>query len=447
MVEQEKIAQTENNAGMTKPAEPTHATANDEHFINQQNEGKLAKSDNNMKNAVNDANYMHRNIGGRFNQYTSSFWAIAIPALMARYVARFSIKLLNLREVVEKLAPNNNIVKSISNMLYPIVAGSWMMGIITHYKNSTFKDVKNVFAESVAFDLGKAPQDVTEKDIRSSNNAIVKSTLEKIHERNVFRYAIAALFFIPWAPIYNKILKPLTKKEFIDSDADPVDLAVGATGLYLVSDVLKRKEALFEKWQKFIDVKINHNGEVAEKVTANDLLNIYDIHIRTKDKHYIAPNYNSEHWQENVAQAERMAKLMNQTYNNETIIEHAKFTVPKLIYLWGGGSDGVPILNGNFAQNMAFIELANKSENMQEVKEVAKAIRSGFPAEEAFAHYGIEVKSSEVKENNIDKEHKTNVEKFAANRSAPIKPAKPPENYTDKLLLNSSSQQTAPSFS
>ena len=374
MVEQNKLLETQNNADSKDFAEPSN----------------MQEKNNNYENSP------HRNIQGRFFQYTSSFWAIAIPSLMARYIARFSIKLFHLPEKLPKLVEKNKITDSIfsfigkfysSEALYPIVAGSGIMWIINKYKQTTFDDMKSVFSEAVAFDLGKDFRNVTDAEIKNSNNAIIKTTVQKVNERNKKRIGFAALFFIPWDFIY----KFCTNNDFKKSGADPVDLGVGALGLYLASDVLTRKEALFEKWQRFIDIKINHVGEVGQIITPSDLLDIYDIHMRSKNKNYIAPQHNSIQWQEQVKQVERMVDLMNQTYNNTIVKEYAELTVPKLIYLWGGGSDGVPILNGHHEQNMAFIELANRSINMQEVREVSQAIRSGFPAQEAFAKYGIDL--------------------------------------------------------
>ncbi len=76
--------------------------------------------------------------------------------------------------------------------------------------------------------------------------------------------------------------------------------------------------------------------------------------------------------------ADRIAVLLNQTYNNTPKTEHANFTLGKFNYLVGFG-----LLDMSSA-SLAFVELANRSSDMKEVNAAATAIKSGQDAASVF---------------------------------------------------------------
>jgi len=301
-------------------------------------------------------NFQHTEIKGRFNQYTSGYWALTLPALAARYVGRYATQLLGLGEK--------------SPRLYSGLAGGWMLGITSLYASRTYRDMKRVFSETLAYEFDKKPEDVGIRDFFKSQNAIVHRTLWNFLKYNTRRYAVSSTFFasfLPWKRV--PVIKDIVKTPLADS----VDLGVGVTGGYLFLDVLNRKVTFFEALQNFIDTKINHTESIGQPVTDTDLLNLYAIHARDNDpKNPMSGRMDTLAWKEEQIIFGRMADLMNQTYGNAIKSEQANFTVPKLVYLLGNGL----IKKENIEQSLMYIEIANRY-GMDAVKQAAVAIKAG----------------------------------------------------------------------
>jgi hypothetical protein len=324
---------------------------------------------------------MHTDIRGRFNQYTSGFWALALPAIAARYVGRYLLKIAQFDpKVPHEVKPGNR--------LYAVIVGTGMAGMIGLYSARTWGDMKRVFSETLAYEFDKKPEEIGIHDFMASKNAIVQRTMKNFIKYNSRRTVVASTFF---AFLLGKLGGQF--KRFQAPEADSVDLGVGATGAYLFSDVLNRKVTFFEAMQNFIDRKINHQESVGEVITDNDLMNLYAVHARENaTDHLVAQTMDTIGWRKDQVIFGRMAELMNQTYRNTPTKERADFTVPKLIYLLGEGL----ITRENIDHSLAYIELANRH-GMTAVKQVVREVKEGKSFDEALSSFPISHPKPEAK--------------------------------------------------
>jgi|GEM_PF-1035465 len=330
---------------------------------------------------------------GPVNRYTSGYWALSIPALMGRYLYRAAAaliqgsknpsenRIINFFSKIGFTDKFPNLSAKLADNIYPIAVGLWMGFITTKYADRNAHDIKHLTSEALAYEFDKDPKDVGLKDFANSKNDIVVKIRKNYVKQNFWRYGIVSLFFSAFA-MPKKIYDGFTK-----SGADTVDLGVSAFGIHLYDNVNNRTATFFEMAQQIVDQKINHSNIRGEILTPQDIMNLYDRRRRANEDAYTAPRMNSEKWANDFKVASKISHLMNQTYDNVKITEQANLTIPKLFYLWGH-----KLLDSeNFVQDMAFVDLANKSKDMKEVKQVANDLKNGVKLEEAFAKFGIDV--------------------------------------------------------
>ncbi len=333
---------------------------------------------------------------GRVNRHTSGYWALTIPALSVRYLAEAGANVLGasrhtiaskiklpipyLQKGLDKLASlpdtpegNKAASRALDKLEAPIV-GSFMMVVSSLYLKRTYDDIKGAFAESIAWEKGKDPKDVGLRDVLTSDNTLVEAARKNFFKYNTRRFAVNS-------PFFSHLVAPTSVKP-----KDAILFGVAANSLYLMSDVVSRKETFFERLQSFVDDKILHTEQIGNKITANDLINLYELHSRDKNQKYsFSCRMDTQEWSDRTKIFTRMADLMNQTYGNEPNKENANFTLPKMIYLMGHG-----LINSSLPErSCAFIELANHN-GMEAVKEAAKQpIKDGADVKYAQEHYPI----------------------------------------------------------
>lgn len=303
---------------------------------------------------------------GRVNHHTSGYWALTIPALSVRYLAESAAGVIgtNRKKLAEsfkspwlqKIAQmsERDAEKALDKVEAPIV-GTFMMAVSSLYLNRTYQDIKHAFAEPVAWEMNKKPEDVGLLDLIRSKNTLVEAARHNFVKYNSRRYAVNTPFFSYLLP--GKKVEP--KHAILGG--------VSANSLYLMSDVLWRKETFFERMQSFVDDKILHTDQLGDKIAAVDLVNLYELHARDKNPSYrFDGRMDTQGWNNQMQIFGRVAELMNQTYGNEPNKEKANFTLSKMIYLMGHGL----ISAENVDRSMAYVELANKN-GMDAVKEVA----------------------------------------------------------------------------
>ncbi len=326
------------------------------------------------------SNLDHTKITGRFNQYTSGYWALTVPLLSARYV----------------FDALNEMFKPISKIKFPkwgdkawsIGVGGLMMGVTGFYSIRTYTDMKRQFKEPLGWEFDKDPEKVGIRDMLRTQNTLVRDAVKNFTKRSVMRVAANLPFFTYLVPTPFKQRPDESPMRFerrnkLLGPKGSVNFGVGVNAMYLATDALSRKRTFFEELQGFIDTKINHRDKLGDSVTAQDLINLYALRQRDT-KAPPLPKMNTPQWQDNVKLFDRMADLMNQTYENIPQKEHADFTVPKLLYLLGMGL----LKSDNLEKNLAYVEVANRY-GVPALKKVASAVEGGADLNTALSAFPI----------------------------------------------------------
>lgn len=283
-------------------------------------------------------------ISGRFDQYRSSYWAALVPLLSARYIFRpFD------RKHWDDPKPGEKPPTHFQKHRYSGIVGLFMSGITSFYAYRTYKDMKSIFREPLAWEFNKDPEDITLADFHRSKNTIVKQTVGNYVKYNLRRFGVNTVFFLPFA------FKGFFKKHDLHPETG-VDIGIGANALYLFTDVLSRKMTPFEELQSLIDRKVNHAERYGDQVTAADLLDVYERHAPRGPIDSFLTYRGKPEWDKAMRIFERMADLMNQTYHNTIPHEKADFGFPKFVYLVGNDM----IDPDHIDLSMAGIEIANR---------------------------------------------------------------------------------------
>ncbi len=258
--------------------------------------------------------------------------------------------------------------------------GLTFLAAMGFYSRNTFKDIKSLYSEAVAYEFDKKPEDVTLWDIFSkSENAALKVTRGAYLRRTAARLATAGSFFFPWQIFRGyKELKP-------EYGAN-ANAGVGAVGAYLLAEGYLRDKSFFDALQEMVSSDLHHNNaNPNQSITSMRIKGLLALQRKHLNKDYQWPNADSPEGKSQLLLAERIASLMNQTYGNDERVEEANFTIGKFIYLAGFG------LLDKFPESLAFVELANKSADMKEVKQAALQIKTGHQPQQVFAEFGIDM--------------------------------------------------------
>lgn len=261
--------------------------------------------------------------------------------------------------------------------------GAMLTTMIGGYSLSTYKDMKSLYAEAIGYELGKPPEKVNFVDIFfKSKNAAVKVTRGSYIKRTLARFGVALSFAMPW----HKLRGDKTEEPKFDSN---VDLGVGIAGGYTFWEVWMREASFFDILQRTAAQSMNAKGsDTYQLVTPQAVETMITLQHKHLDKHYERPDGASQEGQHNKTLTARIAELFNQTYGNTPQgPEPAKLTVGKFVYLIGNG------MLDKFPDSLAFVELANRSSDMKDVKSAAEAIKKGQPAQEVFKQLGIDINS------------------------------------------------------
>lgn len=337
-----------------------------------------------------DDTFEHTKISGRYDKYRSAYWPAAIAVLGMRNTGRAFTRQWW-----------GDGVHSFFKYMHGGIAGLLMYAVVAIYAKSTWKDIRNIYTETVAWEKNKKPEDVTFFDIWRSKNDIIHRTVKNYRFYNLSRAAINLPFFLPFIPGFEKFfVKSLKGIGVKDLNAESgVDWGVGLNSAYLFKDVIYREETFFELLQKFVDQKINHTDRTGDIITAADLISLYDRHAKDKNPNYTySGRMDTQRWENDQRLFGRIAKLMNQTYKNEPNPEEVNFTLPKLIYLLGNGL----IDPKRMDRSNAYIEIAGHNSGMEEVKKVTAALESGVPLPEAIRPFMPKIAEQKTLEANHD---------------------------------------------
>lgn len=163
-----------------------------------------------------------------------------------------------------------------------------------------------------------------------------------------------------------------------------INAGVGAVGLQLFWEGFSRKPSFFDAQQKLVTTRISNLSPLMHGVIdPGDIETLIWLQRKHLDKNYLWPDATSVEGQHDRQLAARIADLMNQTYHDTPNHENAKLTIGKFNFLAGFG------LLDKHPESLAFVELANRSADMSEVKQAMAAIQSGRDPQEVFARFGI----------------------------------------------------------
>lgn len=334
----------------------------------------------------------HVPVGGSLlRDQTPTFWKIMLSFLSARYI----FKVINATFFRE----NNKVSEFTRSSFYPYSAGTLFLAITGRYSAKTLKDIKDLSAETLSYETGKPTDQIGYLDLFKSKNRFVQETMKHMINRSLLRFGSMLTFFIPWH-------KFALTKDKVDSER-AVDAGVGVLGLYLGFDTGRRATS-YERWVSTVAKKINKRDDLDSKpydvIDSNDISMFLIDHYNSHQKGYIKPSASSPEGEQLQAVSQRIADLMNMTYGNTKATEPANFTDGKMFYM-------VDMLDKPYS--MGYVELANKSKDMSEVKAVSDAIGLGADPRAVFAQHGIDLNAlPNNRETSVDAQEPTTV-KFA----------------------------------
>jgi hypothetical protein len=161
---------------------------------------------------------------------------------------------------------------------------------------------------------------------------------------------------------------------------------VGILSSFLFLDSTIRKPSFFDHEQSLISKSINHEDVISsETISTQNIQTLMMVQHKHLDKNYKWPPFNSPEGKQKAVVATRIADLMNQTYNNSDRVEEANFTIGKFNFLMGFH------MLDSFPESLAYVELANKSTDMKDVKKVAALVKAGHDAQSAFLEAGVDM--------------------------------------------------------
>jgi hypothetical protein len=360
-------------------------------------------------------------IKAAFIRYDSPFTRLIAPLIATRYLWP-AIEAINPRNFLKKgeVESNPNFWRKISLNFTALSTGATFLGIIGMYSKNTLNDIKSLYSEAVGYELGKDKKDVTLTDIFiKSENSEVKITCAAYANRTLARVATASTFFVPWH--HFRGLKNNKPKYEANANA-----GIGAIGIYLLGEGLLRDQSFFDAEQHMASTAINHTrNNIYEVIQPENIFTILMLHHKNSNKNYQIPEVDSEAGKNAQCLANRIASLMNQTYKNTTNIENANFTIGKLNFLIGFGLLDKP------ENNLSFVELANKSSDMRDVKTAATAIENGQNSHKVFHQFGIDTNALLKRNETITKYAQQSEKNFRNSVGGAEKKAISPQTHLD----------------
>ena len=269
------------------------------------------------------------------------------------------------------------------------------------YSGLVYKDIKNIFCETVGAEFDKDPAQVTYEDINRSQNKIVRQTMNNFWSKLAQRAGID-LLFIPAA-----FMRSLSMG----------DAVLGGISLQLFSDTWKRKTTMFEDLVTFVNNKINPRNGLGQPIAQGEIFDLYQHYNEKFHPEQMFTNVlergtgEGAIWATSQPIFARIAELMNQTYayKHQTVIDpatgHAKlqanFPLPKFVYLLGNDM----INTREPERTLATIEIANQY-GIPAVKEAAQLWQHGASTAQVLARFPVSINTDK---NKVEDESKNGV--------------------------------------
>jgi hypothetical protein len=333
---------------------------------------------------------------------TSEFTRLLLLALTSRYGLRGMAKLLH---------PSNS---PLYNRIYSLGMGIGSTILSLKYNSLVKHDMRNIYCETVAYEKGCKPEEVTFADLKQSDNRIVKDTVDNYRRQSFKRLGSDALFFLTLPLFSSKKLLALHGAGKFDFEAIPDFLIGTKAGIGLV-ETWNRKTTIFEDLVTFINHKINPRSGLGQPITVGEIFDLYqhyssDFHPDRmfQDRRLVNPEEGKQ-WARVQPVFQRIADLMNHSYafkhkvsENDNGLPDADFPLPKLIYLMGHDL----IQPRHPEQTLLAIEIANQYGIEKGVKPMQKMMAEGVSLDEIARRYPITLapwRQDESKEENPNK--------------------------------------------
>ena len=274
----------------------------------------------------------------------------------------------------------------VSGRAQNVTFGLGSLALTLTYSNMVYRDIFNLFSETVAFESGKDPAKITFKDIRHSDNRIVSKTVENWYWKSGSRAALDLLFFLPKA----------VKWQFWG------DMVLGAKGMQLFTETWKREPTLFEHVAALVNSKINPKNGLGQPINVGEVFDLYQHYHFQFDpqnafRNVLDNNTNEARiWAGGKPVFDRITELLNLTYsykhattidkNTNMPVRDANFAMPKFLYLLGHDL----IDPAKPAQTLMYIEIAN-SHGMEAVKQARTAMQSGASINDITSRYPVTI--------------------------------------------------------
>ncbi len=270
-------------------------------------------------------------------------------------------------------------------LAYNAILGLGSMALTASYSWTVYKDIKNIFSETVADEIGKPVDKVTFKDLQHSDNRIIQKTMDN-YWRRLKKRAITDLFFFPAAVLRNPSFG---------------DLMIGIKAGQAFGETWKRKTTMFEDLITFVNNKINPRNGLGQAIGVGEIFDLYQHYAQEynpgQDFSNVLERGTGEGavWAQNQPIFERITQLMNLTYaykhsslldpDTGHAIRQADFELPKFIYLLG--HDLIDVKHPDVT--LARIEIANRY-GIGAVKDMQSMLQTGASLAQINQHFPVE---------------------------------------------------------
>lgn len=264
--------------------------------------------------------------------------------------------------------------------------GVGSLALTASYSHMVYRDMFNLFSETVAFEKGKDPSGVSFKDLQASNNKIVQKTLSNWYYKSAIRFGTDALFFA----------RPLIRM------AHWGDVVLGIKGLQLFTETWKLEPSLFEHISALVNNKINPKNGLGQPLSTSDTFDLYQhYHFQFSPEKAFTNVIDNDRreartWATAKPVFDRITELMNLTYSYKHAtrideatgqpVREANFALPKFLYLLGQDM----IDPERPARTLLFIEIANRV-GIEGVKEAKQMLDNGTDFNTVLSRYPVTI--------------------------------------------------------
>ncbi len=332
-------------------------------------------------------------LGNKAQKILSDFAAGDVEFIAAQYKREDSIAGAE-REVVKALRTHQYA------QLYDNFLGGMCAGLTLTHTYNTAHTIKKMYAETVALEMGKSPDQVTFTDLRHSKNEIVQNALHNAVRLNAMRLGSDLTFFGRSLAKLDGIIPELGRARSVNFGY----IGLGLKGALLMKDITSRQATVFETLTDFADRKLNPFHGIADSVSASDIIDIYQKYAEfAKPKAMfrdITVNQRQDaelDWPKSEKIFIRVAELMNQSYkykkSNLPDDERSaqaqniavNFTLPKYLHMLGSGM----IDPYHPEETLTLMEVFAR-QNTKSLSIASEMLKSGVPAVEVAKRFGVE---------------------------------------------------------